>query len=74
MSKIVKLVVAKGKSVPLDPKDSASPWLKKFYQLEIEFPEKPTEELLRRYRRLLFVPCILHLYLITGKPGKLIPK
>ena len=50
MSKIVRLVVAKGKSEPVNPKDPSSPWLKKRYELEIEFPEGATEEIVQESR------------------------
>ena len=49
MSRIMKLVIAKGTSV-LSDKDPGSPWLKKSYQIEIEFPEGATEETLQESR------------------------
>jgi hypothetical protein len=51
MSKIIRLVVAKGKSSPANPKDPSSSWLKKWYEIEIKFPaEGATEEMLQENR------------------------
>jgi len=50
MSKIVRLVVAKGKSEPVNPKDPSSPWLKRRYELEIEFPGGTTEDTVHETR------------------------
>jgi len=50
MSKIVRLVVAKGKSEPVNPKDPSSPWLKRRYELEMEFPGGTTEDTVHETR------------------------